>query len=38
MKEIKDPKDYSNSIELLKLFRKEFQDNLVKLKNLVENE
>ena len=38
MKEIKDPKDYSNSIEVLKAFRKEFREKLVRLKKLVENE
>jgi len=38
MKEIKDPKDYGNSIEVLKAFRKEFREKLVRLKKLVENE
>ena len=38
MKEIKDLKDYSNSIEVLKAFRKDFREKLVKLKKLVENE
>ena len=38
MKEIKDPKDYSNSIEVLKSFRKDFREKLVRLKKLVENE
>ena len=38
LKEIRTIKDYSNSIELLKDFRKKFQQTLVKIKNLVENE
>jgi len=38
MKEIKNPADYSNSIEVLKVFRKDFREKLVKLKKLVENE
>jgi len=38
MKEIKNPTDYSNSIEVLKAFRKDFREKLVKLKKLVENE
>jgi len=38
MKEIKNPTDYSNSIEILKAFRKNFREKLVKLKILVENE
>lgn len=38
MKEIKNPTDYSNSIEVLKAFRKDFREKLVRLKKLVENE
>lgn len=38
MKEIKNPTDYSNSIEVLKALRKDFREKLVKLKRLVENE
>ncbi|MFW9874795.1 MAG: hypothetical protein ACFFG0_16935 [Candidatus Thorarchaeota archaeon] len=38
MKEIKNPKDYSKSIEILKVFRKDFREKLVKIKKLVENE
>lgn len=38
MKEIKNPTDYSNSIEVLKAFRKGFREKLVRLKKLVENE
>ncbi|MFX0080602.1 MAG: hypothetical protein ACFE94_02515 [Candidatus Hodarchaeota archaeon] len=38
MKEIKSPKDYSNSIEILKAFRKDFREKLIKIKKLVENE
>ena len=35
MKEIKNPTDYSNSIEVLKVFRKDFREKLLKLKKLV---
>ena len=38
MKEIQKIKDYENSINVLKLIRKEFREKLVRLKNLVENE
>ncbi len=38
MKEIKNPTDYSNSIEILKATRKDFREKLVKLERLVENE
>jgi len=38
MKEIQEIKDYDNSINVLKLIRKEFREKLVRLKNLVENE
>jgi len=38
MKEIQKIKDYEDSINVLKLIRKEFREKLVRLKNLVENE
>ncbi|MFX1531637.1 MAG: hypothetical protein ACFFBC_11040 [Promethearchaeota archaeon] len=38
MKEIKNPTDYSNSIEVLKESRSHFREKLVKLERLVENE
>jgi hypothetical protein len=38
MKEIKNPTDYSNFIEILKTTRKEFREKLVRLDKLVENE
>jgi hypothetical protein len=38
LKEIVDIKDYANSIEKLKSYRKEFRHKLGQVKNLVENE
>ena len=38
LKEIKEPKDYINSLEILKVFRKKFRDKLGRIKKFVENE
>jgi hypothetical protein len=38
LKELKTMEDYTNSIEKLKIYRKQFRSKLVKIKNIVENE
>jgi len=38
LKELKLIEDYANSIDKLKIYRKEFRSKLIKIKNLLENE